>query len=82
MSPQGLSLNLSLISLSLSFKENKEKGNLKSDLTKANTKNKKASKLNSNQIWEIWLKVYSPPLKIIMIQIQTYQYWYVSKVPI
>ena len=47
---------------------------LKSDLTKANTKNKKASKLKSNQIWEIWLKVYSPSLNIIINQIQTCQY--------
>ena len=44
-SPQGLGF-----SLSLNFKENKEKWDLKSDLTKANTKNKKASKLKSNQI--------------------------------
>ena len=34
-----------IISLSLSSKENKEKGDLKSDLTKANTINKTASKL-------------------------------------
>ena len=45
------------------MKENKEKGDLKSNLTKANTKNKKASKLKSNQIWEIWLKGLSSTTK-------------------
>ena len=34
----------------LNSKTRKEKGILKSDLTKANTKNKKASKFKSNQI--------------------------------
>ena len=36
--------------LNLKTRKEKKRGILKSDLTKANTKNKKASKLKSNQI--------------------------------